>query len=61
MKRALLVLAQSHMPAQWLHVLKNFAAPSLGAWYDAAALAAPEGLRTPEWRPFFARDQRRFP
>jgi Domain of unknown function (4846) len=56
--RRWLLLGQSYMPAQQLHVLVNPAAPS--PWYDAAALTSPAGLRTPEWRPFFARDLRRF-
>ncbi len=57
--RRWLLLGQSNMPAQEFHVLRN---PSLrdSPWYDAAALATPAGLATPEWRPFFARDVRRF-
>jgi len=47
------------MPAQELHVLRNLAL-SASAWFDAAALASPAGLATPEWRPFTARDVRRF-
>lgn len=56
--RRWLLLGQSYMPAQQLHVLVNPSSPS--PWYDAAALTSPTGLRTPEWRPFFARDLRRF-
>lgn len=56
--RRWLLLGQSYMPAQQFHVLRNPASAS--PWYDAAALASPAGLRTPEWRPFFARDVRRF-
>jgi len=41
--RRLMLLAQSFMPAQSIHVLKN---PKGGVWYDAA-LGDPE---TPEWR-----------
>lgn len=57
--RRYLLLGQSYMPAQELHLLRNLGAPSLSPWYDAADLA--RGLQTPEWRPFFARDLRRFP
>jgi len=56
--RRFLLLGQSYMPAQEFHVLKNPSSPS--PWYDAARLATPAGLQTPEWRPFFARDLRRF-
>ncbi|MGZ3440548.1 MAG: DUF4846 domain-containing protein [Polyangia bacterium] len=54
--RRWLLLGQSYMPAQEFHVLRNPASSS--PWYDAASLAS--GLKTPEWRPFFARDLRRF-
>lgn len=56
--RRWLLLGQSYMPAQQFHVLRNPASPS--PWYDAAALDAPGGLKTPEWRPFFRRDLRHF-
>ena len=59
-KRRWLLLGQSYMPAQQLHVLVDEKSPTLSPWYDAAALTSPTGLRTPEWRPFFARDVRRF-
>jgi hypothetical protein len=52
-----LLLGQSYMPAQEFHVLVNPATPG-SPWYDAAALST--GLKTPEWRPFVARDLRRF-
>jgi hypothetical protein len=53
-----LLLGQSYMPAQQFHVLRN---PLTGAaWFDAAQLAAPAGLATPEWRPFHGQDVRRF-
>jgi hypothetical protein len=56
--RRWLLLGQSYMPAQQFHVLR---APASGSpWFDAAALSSPAGLATPEWRPFFARDARRF-
>jgi hypothetical protein len=50
--RHVMLLAQSFMPAQSLHVLKN---PKGGVWYDAAA-GDPE---TPEWT-FRAGHARRF-
>jgi len=50
--RHVMLLAQSFMPAQSLHVLKN---PNGGVWYDAAA-GDPE---TPEWT-FRAGHARRF-
>jgi hypothetical protein len=55
--RRWLLLGQSYMPAQEFHVLVNPESPG-SAWYDAASLAT--GLKTPEWRPFFAKDLRRF-
>jgi hypothetical protein len=55
--KRILLLGQSYMPAQSFHVLVN---PAGGVWYDAAALDG-EGVKTPEWRPFFRRDARRFP
>jgi hypothetical protein len=44
--RRTFLLAQSYMPAQQMHVLKNLERPERGAWYIAG-----EGdtLRTPEW------------
>ncbi|HEX2572183.1 MAG TPA: DUF4846 domain-containing protein [Polyangia bacterium] len=59
--RRLLLLGQSYLPAQEFHLLKNLADPGLSPWFDAAALARPEGLQTPEWRPFHAGDVRHFP
>jgi hypothetical protein len=58
--RRLLLLGQSYMPAQQIHVLKNLRDPSLSPWFDAAALDSPDGLETPEWRPFKRSDIRRF-
>ena len=54
--RRFILLGQSYMPAQEFHVLRN---PTGGVWYDAAALDG-AGVQTPEWRPFFRRDARRF-
>jgi hypothetical protein len=59
--RRSLLIAQSYMPAQQFHVLRNLADPALSPWFDEAALDTPTGLATPEWRPFFRRDVRRFP
>ncbi|MBM4344365.1 MAG: hypothetical protein FJ100_13430 [Deltaproteobacteria bacterium] len=41
-----LLLAQSYMPAQSIHVLKNVDHPELGAWFGARADG---GMRTPQW------------
>jgi hypothetical protein len=59
--RRLLLLGQSYMPAQQIHVIKNLGDPTLSPWFDAAALTHPAGLVTPEWRPFYARDVYAFP
>lgn len=40
------LLAQSYMPAQQIHVLKNLEHPELGAWFIEGA---DEHLLTPEW------------
>jgi len=58
--RRLLLLGQSYMPAQELHVVKNLGDAALSPWYDAATLSTPGGLSTPEWRPFTVADLRRF-
>jgi hypothetical protein len=44
--RKLFLLAQSYMPAQEVHVLKNFERPDLSPWYAADF---GETLVTPEW------------
>ena len=52
----LFMLAQSYMPAQEIHVLKNFSDPFISPWYRLK----PEGeLNTPEWN-FKMRDLKRF-
>lgn len=56
----LVLLGQSFIPAQDLHVLANHADPARSPWFDVAALGRPGGLATPEWSPFFAEDLRRF-
>ncbi|KUG07507.1 hypothetical protein ASU33_14280 [Solirubrum puertoriconensis] len=52
-KRKYALLAQSYMPAQDIHVLRNRPSPGLGAWFliDPAA----EWIETPEWN--FTADQ----
>jgi hypothetical protein len=44
--RKVMLLGQSYMPAQEVHVLKNLGAPALSPWYDTAF---GEALVTPEW------------
>lgn len=56
-----LLIAQSYMPAQQVHVVRNLGEAALSPWFDEAALDRPSGLATPEWRPFFRRDVHRFP
>lgn len=48
------LLAQGYMPAQEMHILRNPADPSGGAWYDADFGAE---LKTPEWT--FLREHRK--
>ena len=48
------LLAQSYMPAQSIHVLRNIEAPALGAWF-AVPGAAEARFDTPEWT--FAREE----
>lgn len=40
------LLAQSYMPAQDIHILKNYSRPDLGPWYS---LQDGQSLETPEW------------
>ncbi|WP_086597127.1 DUF4846 domain-containing protein [Hymenobacter crusticola] len=56
-KQKFMLLAQSYMPAQQVHVLLNHPRTGLGAWYavDPASLE----VRTPEWI-FAATELRRF-
>lgn len=44
--RRAFLLAQSYMPAQQIHVLKNMQRPDMGAWYIEGD---GDRLRTPEW------------
>lgn len=52
-----MLLAQSYMPAQQMHVLLNHPRSGLGAWY--AVNPASPTVRTPEWT-FAATELRRF-
>ncbi|MFD1875410.1 DUF4846 domain-containing protein [Hymenobacter bucti] len=49
-----LLLAQSYMPAQDIHILRNIAQPALGAWFAVPAPTEPL-VETPEWT--FARTE----
>lgn len=49
-----LLLAQSYMPAQNIHVLRNVAHPALGAWFAVPGPAETK-VETPEWT--FAREE----
>jgi len=51
------LLAQSYMPAQDIHVLKNPSNPDLSPWYEVDL--ATEIIRTPEWD-FYPDELRRF-
>lgn len=55
--RIAFLLAQSYMPAQDMHVLRNPQHPELGAWF---LFEGTEALRTPEWT-FEWHDRRRWP
>ncbi|MEZ4954713.1 MAG: DUF4846 domain-containing protein [Saprospiraceae bacterium] len=54
--KKLFMLAQSYMPAQDIHVLKNFNNKKISPWYE---LNFGEVLNTPEWR-FTKNDLKRF-
>jgi hypothetical protein len=56
MKKKLFLLAQSYMPAQEIHILKNPMNPKLNPWYE---LEFGETLQTPEWT-FNKSDLKRF-
>ena len=55
-----MLLAQSYMPAQEFHVLRNPGAPALSPWYALDDLAS-DGLKTPDWVPFLREDIRGLP
>lgn len=50
------LLAQSYMPAQSIHILKNPVNPALSPWYEADNSAV---VQTPEWT-FTTKDLKRF-
>jgi len=50
--KKLFLIAQSYMPAQDIHILKNPSDPALSPWYDADIKGR---LETPEWT--FEKDQ----
>jgi hypothetical protein len=55
--RKIFLLAQSYMPAQDIHILKNPADPDLSPWYEVDLNA--EKIQTPEWE-FGVEELRRF-
>lgn len=55
-----LLIGQSYMPAQQFHVVKNLDDTRLSPWFRESDLDQPNGLQTPEWRPFRRGDVRRF-
>jgi hypothetical protein len=54
--KKLFMIAQSYMPAQDIHILKNMESPQTSPWYK---LDFGEKLSTPEWR-FYGSDLKRF-
>ena len=54
--RSAFLLAQSYMPAQQVHVLKNLARPALGPWFIEGD---GDRLHTPEWT-FDWKDRKRW-
>jgi hypothetical protein len=55
--RKIFLLAQSYMPAQDIHILKNPADPELSPWYEVDLNA--KKIQTPEWE-FGIEELRRF-
>lgn len=53
----LVLLAQSYMPAQDIHILNNFKDSAKSPWYSVRAFE--EIINTPEWR-FHKEDLKRF-
>lgn len=45
--RKIFMLAQSYMPAQDIHILKNYNTPELSPWYAVDQIV--QNLETPEW------------
>ncbi len=44
-----ILLAQSYMPAQSIHIVKNLNDPELSPWYTVKSLIEIQKLYTPEW------------
>ncbi|MDW7695375.1 DUF4846 domain-containing protein [Flammeovirgaceae bacterium SG7u.111] len=57
--KKVIMLAQSYMPAQDIHVLVNPTDQTLGAWYEVEKIKESGMLITPEWR-FTSSDLKRF-
>jgi hypothetical protein len=55
-KKKVFMLAQSYMPAQDIHIVKNYSNEELSPWYEIPANGS---LRTPEWT-FEVTDLKRF-
>lgn len=55
-RNRIFLLAQSYMPAQQIHVLKNFNNTAISPWYS---LKDTDVLNTPEWQ-FNAQDRKHF-
>jgi len=45
--KKIFLLSQGYMPAQDIHILKNYSAPDLSPWYDLSDIYP---LYTPEWQ-----------
>ena len=45
--KKIFLLSQGYMPAQDIHILKNYSAPDLSPWYDLSEVYP---LYTPEWQ-----------
>lgn len=55
--KKIFIVAQSYMPAQSIHVLKNFNNEVLSPWYDLSVM---DEMKTPEWT-FEKTELKRFP
>jgi hypothetical protein len=54
------MLAQSYMPAQEIHILKNFNNSAISPWYNTKTIIANTVLQSPEWN-FDKNNLKRFP
>ena len=45
--KKIFLLSQGYMPAQDIHILKNYADPQLSPWYDMSNI---DPLHTPQWK-----------